>query len=68
MDFLSIILVALVILWVIAAVIYLIRHRGTGCCGTGSGCSGCCAKCGGCHQDNPKGQRDTKFPEKDNKS
>jgi hypothetical protein len=45
MDILSIILVALVVLWVIAAVIYLIRHRDTGCCGTGNSCTGSCAAC-----------------------
>lgn len=53
MDILSIILVALVVLWAIAAVIYLVRHRGSGCCGGGStkgrsSCNGCCGSCGGC--------------------
>jgi hypothetical protein len=48
MDLLSMILVALVVLWAVAAVIYLIRHRGSGCCGTGKGCNSCCNHCDSC--------------------
>lgn len=58
MDLLSIILVALVVLWAVAAVVYLVRHRGSGCCGGGGkgsggcggrgGCDGGCGRCGGC--------------------
>ena len=50
MDPLSIILVALVVLWVVAAVVYLIRHPGSGCCCGGSphnGCHGNCSHCKG---------------------
>ena len=49
MDILSIMLVALVLLWAIAAIVYLIRHRGGGCCGTG-GCDGHCSECGHCRR------------------
>jgi hypothetical protein len=63
MDILSIVLVLLVILWAIGAVVYLVRHRGTGCCGTGSSCQGCCEKCGGCHQCTDKGLRNTDLTE-----
>jgi hypothetical protein len=63
MDILSIVLVLLVVLWAIGAVIYLVRHRGTGCCGTGSSCQGCCEKCSGCQQHGPKGRRDTGLTE-----
>lgn len=48
MDPLSIILVALVVLWAVAAVVYLVRHRGSGCCGGGSSHKGCCGNCSHC--------------------
>lgn len=50
MDPLSIILVALVVLWAVVAVVYLVRHRGSGCCGGSShkGCCGDCSHCKGC--------------------
>lgn len=50
MDPLSIILVALVVLWAVAAVVHLVRHRGSGCCGGSShkGCCGDCSHCKGC--------------------
>lgn len=44
MDILSIILLALIFLWITAAVIYLFRHRGSPCCGTGT-CANHCNRC-----------------------
>lgn len=50
MDILSILLLVLILLWVIVSVVYLLRHRGNGCCG-GNACFGSCANCG--HPCNP---------------
>ena len=47
MDLLSIILLTLVILWIIAAVAYLIHHRGAPCC-TGGKCAQCSGHCKHC--------------------
>ena len=44
MDILSIILLTLILLWIIAAVVYLLRHHGSPCCGTGT-CSNHCKQC-----------------------
>lgn len=44
MNLPSVIILALVVLCLVLAVRYLIRHRGGGCSGC-SGCSGDCAQC-----------------------
>ena len=49
MDILSIILLMLILLWIIAAVLYLLRHRGSPCCGAGTDpCRGPCSQCSHC--------------------
>ncbi len=56
------VILSLVVIWLVAAVVWLIRHRGhSGCCGTGScdgaGCS--CANCSHASQcrNKPKAKR-----------
>lgn len=44
MNLPSIILLSLILLWIIAAIVYLIHRRGAPCCG-GAGCSGSCSHC-----------------------
>lgn len=44
MDILSVILLTLILLWIIAAVIYLFRHHGSPCCGAGT-CANHCKRC-----------------------
>lgn len=46
MNLLSILLLVFIVLWIAAAVIHLIRHGGSGCCGGKNACSGSCADCG----------------------
>ena len=49
MNFLSWLLVALIALWLVAAVVHILRHRGGCSCGGNSGgCCGDCARCAGC--------------------
>ena len=46
MNLLSWVVLGLVVLWGIAALIYVIRHRGSNCGGScGGGCNGDCAHC-----------------------
>ena len=47
MDWLSILLLALVALWIIAALVYLRRHGACGCGTVGKHC-GCCNHCERC--------------------
>ena len=49
MNFLSWMLVALIALWLVAAVAHIVRHRGgCSCGGGGADCCGDCARCVGC--------------------
>lgn len=54
MNFASYLLLGLVLVWLVAAVVHIVRHRG-GCCGGSDscGCSGNCANCTayGCKHD-----------------
>lgn len=47
MNLVSWIVLGLIAAWAVVALIYVIRHRGSGCGGTscGSGCNGDCAHC-----------------------
>ncbi len=45
MNFASYLLVGLVAVWLVAAIVHIVRHRG-GCCG--GGCDGKCESCGAC--------------------
>ena len=47
MNLLSILLLIFIVLWIVAAVIHLIRHGGCGCGGKDN-CSGSCGSCGRC--------------------
>lgn len=48
MNFLSIVILAGIMIWFILAVIYIVRKKGCGCgCG---GDSGCCGNCAGCKE------------------
>ena len=51
----SIILIVLVSVWFVWAVVYIIRHRGCGCCEGKNkrSCNGQCEACGRCgHRNN----------------
>lgn len=54
MNLLSWMLLALLALWMVAALVYIFRHKGGCSCGGGS-CCGNCAECSACGRCAPKG-------------
>lgn len=50
MNFLSIVILAGIMIWFILAVIYIVRKKGCGC----SGDSGCCGNCADCKEKGHK--------------